>query len=255
MPWTFLSHQHQVIGTSLPCQRLLERSLTVMLLTFVLSQRDPEVARRALQQTHQDVEEDALLTVSRNFLPRFFSICFVWVWLRKSLENAKADRSGWGGGCPANGFWKVPWLTLNICSFFQHAQGGHLGTLKFTYISGEGGWGGCHAQRLPENVFINSWHLLCVSIIITIDRFYIALFSALKQTHHALVTWFRMSDFLWDVLNSHWSSVLTALFGCCLADAMWYCAVSEHILWTSHNNAPVYNVTTFKTTYAGCMCV
>ena len=44
-----------------------------------------------------------------------------------------------------------------------------------------------------------------------IDRFYIALFSALEQTHRALITLF----------NIHRSGVLVALFGCYMAGATW----------------------------------
>ena len=47
------------------------------------------------------------------------------------------------------------------------------------------------------------------AIRIIIDRFYIALFSALEQTHCAHVT----------SLNTHRSGVFTALFGCYTAGA------------------------------------
>ena len=32
-------------------------------------------------------------------------------------------------------------------------------------------------------------------------------------------------------------------------------AVSAHVLFTPHNHAPMYNVTSFQATYVGCMCV
>ena len=176
-------------------------------------------------------------------------------------EFYKADGSGWGG-CPANGFWKVPWLTQHLL-FFSACPKWSVGDPE-VYMSGEGGWGGCHARLLPENVFINSWHLLCVSIII-VDCFYIALFSALKQTHHALVTcdseWVTFYKTFWtaaEVVDLQHCSLVAWLM---LYDTG---AVSEHILCTSHNHAPVYNVTSFapvynvtsfKTTYAWCMCV
>ena len=66
--------------------------------------------------------------------------------------------------------------------------------------------------------------------IIIIHSSYIALFSALEQTHCAHVG----------------SGVLIALFGCCMAGATWNAAVSAQVLCTSFNHAPVYRVTSFK---------
>ena len=72
----------------------------------------------------------------------------------------------------------------------------------------------------------NSQHELgsfiaCI-FIISIDCFYIVLFSALEQTHCTHVT----SDservtvsFYHALFNIHRSGVLTALFGCCMAGA------------------------------------
>ena len=57
------------------------------------------------------------------------------------------------------------------------------------------------------------------------DRFYIALFSALEQTHCARM-WFYMNDYLLIalfVVNIHRNDVLTALFGCYLDGATWNC--------------------------------
>ena len=68
---------------------------------------------------------------------------------------------------------------------------------------------------------------LCI-IITIIDRFYIVLFSAHKQTHRAHVAcdseWVTASFLhIMHIFNIHRSGVLTALFGCCMAGAMWNC--------------------------------
>ena len=72
-------------------------------------------------------------------------------------------------------------------------------------------------------------------IIIIIHSFYIALFSALKQTHCAhwhviLNEW--LYPFIVHIINIHGSGVLIALFGCCMAGATWNAAVSAQVLCT-----------------------
>ena len=51
-----------------------------------------------------------------------------------------------------------------------------------------------------------------------IHSFYIALFSALKQTHCAHVTC-DSDPFIARIINSHRNGVLVAFFGCCMAGA------------------------------------
>ena len=57
------------------------------------------------------------------------------------------------------------------------------------------------------------------------DGSYIAIFSALKQTHCTFVAcdskWVTAA--FYSVLNVHWSGVFTALFGCYIAGALWNC--------------------------------
>ena len=58
--------------------------------------------------------------------------------------------------------------------------------------------------------------------VVTIHSFYIALFSALEQTHCAhwhviLDEWLYL--FIARIINIHGSGVLIALFGCCMAGA------------------------------------
>ena len=81
--------------------------------------------------------------------------------------------------------------------------------------------------------------------------FYIALFSALEQTHRAhwhviLNEW--LYPFIVRIINIHGSGVLIALFGCCMAGAMWNAAVSAEVLCTPFNHAPGHSVTSFKAT-------
>ena len=83
-------------------------------------------------------------------------------------------------------------------------------------------------------------------IIIIIHSFYIALFSALEQTHcahwHVIVNeW--LYPFIARIINIHGSGVLVALCGCCMDGATWNAAVSAQVLCT-----PGYSVTSFKAT-------
>ena len=93
----------------------------------------------------------------------------------------------------------------------------------------------------------------------TIDRFYLTLLSAFKQTEYAPVArdflnvWLRL---LWRV---YLVSTEVVYWQRCLVFA-WLvpyetAAVSAQILCTPHNHAPVYNAILFKTTCVGCMCV
>ena len=93
--------------------------------------------------------------------------------------------------------------------------------------------------------------------VISIDCFYIPLFSALQQTHHTLVAckseWMSIA-FFQHVLNIyvHQSGVLTQLEHYLVV--MWLvlhetAAVSAHILCTPYSHVPVYIVTSCKATY------
>ena len=107
---------------------------------------------------------------------------------------------------------------------------------------------------MKTNSFL--WHFdkvgrLIFTVIIIIHSFYIALFSALKQTHCAhwhvvLNEW--LYPFIACIINIHRSGVLIALFGCCMAGATWNAAVSAQVLCTPFNHAPGYSVTSFKAT-------
>ena len=66
-----------------------------------------------------------------------------------------------------------------------------------------------------------------VIIIIIIDHFCIVLFFALVQTHCVFCLFDCFS------FNIHQSSVLTALFGCCMAGASETADVSAQVLCTS----------------------
>ena len=88
-----------------------------------------------------------------------------------------------------------------------------------------------------------------IVIIIVIHSFYIALFSALEQTHCAhchviLNEW--LYPFIARIINIHGTGLLVAVCGCCMAGATWNAAVSAQVLWTSFNHAPGYSVTSFK---------
>ena len=83
-------------------------------------------------------------------------------------------------------------------------------------------------------------------VIVVVDCSYLALFSALDQTHCALVvcgskwvTIFFYSTFL----NIHWHGVLAAIFCCYMAGACKTAAISAHSLCTPYNYASVYTVT------------
>ena len=68
-------------------------------------------------------------------------------------------------------------------------------------------------------------------IIIIIHSFYIALFSTLEQTHcthwHVILNEWCIAC----IINIHGSGVLTALFSCCIADAMWNAAISVQTVY------------------------
>ena len=69
--------------------------------------------------------------------------------------------------------------------------------------------------------------------VVSIHSFYVALFSALEQTHCAywhviLNEW--LYPFIARIINIHGSGVLIALFGCCMAGATWNAAVSAQVL-------------------------
>ena len=94
------------------------------------------------------------------------------------------------------------------------------------------------------------WLSILTNIII-IHSFYIALFSALGQTHCAqwhviLNEW--LYPFIACIINIHGSGGLIALFGCCMAGATWNAAISAQVLCTTFNHAPGYSVTSFKAT-------
>ena len=102
--------------------------------------------------------------------------------------------------------------------------------------------------RIPERdwqfesftaFYRHSWRLVII-IIIIIDRFYVALFSVLEQTHCTYVTcdseWATVS-FLWCIfLISNpppKSDVLMVLFDCDMAGATWnYCRFGAHSVYT-----------------------
>ena len=91
----------------------------------------------------------------------------------------------------------------------------------------------------------------CTVIIIIIHSFYIALFSALKQTH--CVHWYVILNewlypFIACIINIHGSGVLIVLFGCCMAGATWNAAFSVQVLCTPFKHASGYSVTSFKAT-------
>ena len=82
-----------------------------------------------------------------------------------------------------------------------------------------------------SSVFLLAWK------IIIIIHFYIALFSALEQTHCThfacdLDEW--LHPFIARIFNIHRSAVLTALFGCCVAGATWNwcCRLSASSVYT-----------------------
>ena len=64
---------------------------------------------------------------------------------------------------------------------------------------------------------------VCVCVIIFNDRFYVTLFSALEQTHFALLHVTLNDCLLARVFNIHRSGILTALFGCYIACATSNC--------------------------------
>ena len=90
------------------------------------------------------------------------------------------------------------------------------------------------------------------------DCFYIVLFSALEQTHCALVAcdseWVSVAFYSafwifpkWCAYNTVW---LLHIWCHCKA-----AAILAHILCTPYNHAQVYSITSCKATYFGCMCV
>ena len=86
---------------------------------------------------------------------------------------------------------------------------------------------------------------------IIIHSFYIALFSALEQTHCAhwhliLNEW--LYPVIASIINIHVSGVLVALCGYCMTGATWNAAVLAQVLCTPFNHAPGYSVTSFKAT-------
>ena len=70
--------------------------------------------------------------------------------------------------------------------------------------------------------------------------------------------WVTVSSFssMVCVFNIHRSGVLTVLFRCCMAGAMWNCCHLSTSYWQSnvctlYNHAPVTNATS----YVGCLCI
>ena len=73
-----------------------------------------------------------------------------------------------------------------------------------------------------------------------VNRFYIALFCALEQTHCALVA--RDSNIFCYCSFLYCSGILPALFGCYMTGATRTAAVSAHVLCTPYSHTPVYSV-------------
>ena len=100
--------------------------------------------------------------------------------------------------------------------------------------------------------YLLKWTDICLrDIIIITHSFYIALFSALEQTHCAhwqVILNERLQPFIARIINIHRSGVLIALCGCCMAGATWNAAVSAQVMCTAFNHAPGYCVTSFKAT-------
>ena len=68
-------------------------------------------------------------------------------------------------------------------------------------------------------------HLILIWALAFHNGSYIMPFCASMQTHYALVKcdWIEQLALCSVFLNRHWSGVLTVLFGCYMADAMWNC--------------------------------
>ena len=109
------------------------------------------------------------------------------------------------------------------------------------------GWGG--GYELSRNVYFHKfvpfeesikslssseiWHddlLAMENTLLRMSCYYLwLLYSAilhsredsLRSSHMGF--WMSGCGFLWRILNIHWSGVLTALFGCCMAGATWNC--------------------------------
>ena len=96
-------------------------------------------------------------------------------------------------------------------------------------------------------------YALNLEYIIIIDRFYIALFSALEQTQCARM-WFHMSDWLFIArfLNIHRSGVLTALAWLVPHETA---ADSAQVLCTPYNHAPSHFMQSHIRKVYACLAV
>ena len=100
-------------------------------------------------------------------------------------------------------------------------------------------------KLLSRQIFV-----ILISLII-VHCLYIALFSALEQTHCAqwhviLNEW--LYHFIARIIHIPGSGVLIALCGCCMAGATWNAAISAQVLCTPFNHTLGYSVTSFKAT-------
>ena len=104
--------------------------------------------------------------------------------------------------------------------------------------------------RMPKD-HLRTVKMMMMMMMIVIHSFYIALFSALKQTHCAhwhviLNEW--LYPYIARIINIPGSGVLVALCGCCIAGFMWNAAVSAQVLCTPFSHAPGYSVISLKAT-------
>ena len=136
--------------------------------------------------------------------------------------------------------WKQNWVTLILpLSGLRSLRGSIVQEQTFIW------------KQIPFCDILTKLEGLFFTVIIIIHSFYIALFSARKQTHCAhwhviLNEW--LYPFIACIINIHGSGGLIALFGCCMAGATWNAAISAQVLCTTFNHAPGYSVTSFKAT-------
>ena len=114
------------------------------------------------------------------------------------------------------------------------------------------------SRLTPATLPVTEFHLLAEKSHTAVDHFYIALFSTLEQTQCTLVACDskRAAVAFYGVF---WTSTDVVDLQCCLV-VIWLvpretAAILAQVLCTPYNHALFYNVTLFKATNLGCMCV
>ena len=125
------------------------------------------------------------------------------------------------------------WTVFTVTPSVTHHLLSHLTNCVYIVLTMQGP--PRHAWLCPSWIIII---IVIIVVIIIIHGFYIALFSALEQTHCAhwhVIPNEWLYPFIARIINIHGSGVLVVLCECCMAGATWNAAVSAQVLCTPFN--------------------